>query len=122
MRVVFFFNDTATTEIYTLSLHDALPISPAFSGPVPQDAGHTWVEAALIAEVRYKEWTDEGLLRQPVFVRFRDDKPVTEIAIRGRGTGHEGRMEPDAETRPPSLVPAPRDVKFSNLEKVFWPD
>src|SRR5256885_14520122 len=26
-RVFFFFNDTATTEIYTLSLHDALPIS-----------------------------------------------------------------------------------------------
>src|SRR2546430_10001703 len=27
--VLFFFNDTATTEIYTLSLHDALPISGA---------------------------------------------------------------------------------------------
>src|SRR2546430_5256766 len=27
MLVIFFFNDTATTEIYTLSLHDALPIS-----------------------------------------------------------------------------------------------
>src|SRR5258706_3713874 len=27
--LLFFFNDTATTEIYTLSLHDALPISPA---------------------------------------------------------------------------------------------
>src|SRR3712207_8250530 len=26
--VIIFFNDTATTEIYTLSLHDALPISP----------------------------------------------------------------------------------------------
>src|SRR3712207_8922552 len=26
MLIVFFFNDTATTEIYTLSLHDALPI------------------------------------------------------------------------------------------------
>src|SRR3712207_9358331 len=26
-HVIFFFNDTATTEIYTLSLHDALPIS-----------------------------------------------------------------------------------------------
>src|SRR5258708_31636298 len=25
---IFFFNDTATTEIYTLSLHDALPICP----------------------------------------------------------------------------------------------
>src|SRR3712207_7617198 len=29
---VFFFNDTATTEIYTLSLHDALPISLEFAG------------------------------------------------------------------------------------------
>src|SRR5215475_14218822 len=29
----FFFNDTATTEIYTLSLHDALPISPGRRSP-----------------------------------------------------------------------------------------
>src|SRR3712207_7715235 len=29
---LFFFNDTATTEIYTLSLHDALPISSACAG------------------------------------------------------------------------------------------
>src|SRR6187549_3870677 len=36
-RLIFFFNDTATTEIYTgwytLSLHDALPISPAAALP-----------------------------------------------------------------------------------------
>src|SRR3989442_11890344 len=34
--MLFFFNDTATTEIYTLSLHDALPISPmeAFRGNI----------------------------------------------------------------------------------------
>src|SRR3712207_7655656 len=31
----FFFNDTATTEIYTLSLHDALPISASASGTSP---------------------------------------------------------------------------------------
>src|SRR2546430_11953694 len=30
--IFFFFNDTATTEIYTLSLHDALPISPVVVG------------------------------------------------------------------------------------------
>src|SRR5260370_25254895 len=36
MSVCFFFNDTATTEIYTLSLHDALPISlPARRAPWP---------------------------------------------------------------------------------------
>src|SRR3712207_8791902 len=42
--IVFFFNDTATTEIYTLSLHDALPIwlggaGAAWSGRSPGAAG-----------------------------------------------------------------------------------
>src|SRR2546426_5484302 len=32
----FFFNDTATTEIYTLSLHDALPISYRVTRPAPR--------------------------------------------------------------------------------------
>src|SRR3712207_8617521 len=35
---VFFFNDTATTEIYTLSLHDALPIYRRRRGRPPEDA------------------------------------------------------------------------------------
>src|SRR2546430_8501990 len=34
--IFFFFNDTATTEIYTLSLHDALPISPARAAASPR--------------------------------------------------------------------------------------
>src|SRR5215469_18815917 len=34
----FFFNDTATTEIYTLSLHDALPISPPPSSGYSADS------------------------------------------------------------------------------------
>src|SRR5256885_16787909 len=39
----FFFNDTATTEIYTLSLHDALPICPGLdccAGRVPVGTAH----------------------------------------------------------------------------------
>src|SRR2546430_10107754 len=39
----FFFNDTATTEIYTLSLHDALPIydrEDQAAGPVQRARGH----------------------------------------------------------------------------------
>src|SRR2546426_12542975 len=34
----FFFNDTATTEIYTLSLHDALPISRVAAAELPDSA------------------------------------------------------------------------------------
>src|SRR5204863_9203658 len=36
---LFYFNDTAPTDIYTLSLHDALPISPR-SGTRPRSRGH----------------------------------------------------------------------------------
>src|SRR3712207_9219460 len=35
---VFFFNDTATTEIYTLSLHDALPILPGRARTVTESS------------------------------------------------------------------------------------
>src|SRR3712207_8801110 len=49
MFVFFFFNDTATTEIYTLSLHDALPISGGPGRVRRAAAGHSirWAETAL---------------------------------------------------------------------------
>src|SRR3712207_7688029 len=47
---LFFFNDTATTEIYTLSLHDALPIYGIGKTRVPQRASSTldviWTRSA----------------------------------------------------------------------------
>src|SRR5258706_2933502 len=49
----FFFNDTATTEIYTLSLHDALPISLAASGILDLVAG--W-----LAQKENYQWLDFG--------------------------------------------------------------
>src|SRR6266700_6295873 len=45
---IFFFNDTATTEIYTLSLHDALPISRPL---LANDASHAVFEQDLHAEL-----------------------------------------------------------------------
>src|SRR6058998_651598 len=102
------------------ALEQGIRPRPAFAGPAPQDPGHTWVEPTLVAEVRYKEWTDERLLRQPVFVRFRDDKPVTEVAILEAGKGERDAEGPVESTSP--ISPLPKEVKFSNLDKVFWPD
>src|SRR5215510_15376433 len=48
----FFFNDTATTEIYTLSLHDALPIYPlcrAFPREAPEGAPHFELARSTLA-------------------------------------------------------------------------
>src|SRR5881396_2599878 len=102
-------------------LEQSVRAKPPFEGPAPPDKGHTWVEPTLVVEVRYKEWTDEGLLRQPVFVRFRDDKPVTEIAKRDAGSEMRDAEPPVALTSPASRISHP-EVKFSNLDKVFWPE
>jgi len=98
---------------------------PPCGGPVPAGREHVWVEPALVVEVRYKEWTDEGLLRHPVFLRMRDDKKPEECVRTGTGKGEEGRVNSEpaiGAPLPPSPFPVPREVKLSNLEKVFWPD
>src|SRR3712207_7944795 len=54
--VFFFFNDTATTEIYTLSLHDALPICQNMR----QQPSPHWPSARIAAHI-----AGCGLLKQP---------------------------------------------------------
>src|SRR6202158_6437129 len=49
---IVFFNDTATTEIYTLSLHDALPISLVRPGPYSFGANVTLADLFLIPQDR----------------------------------------------------------------------
>src|SRR6266511_4623348 len=46
-RFFFFFNDTATTEIYTLSLHDALPIAPSSRGASSAGRPPPWASSVL---------------------------------------------------------------------------
>src|SRR2546427_9259431 len=56
----FFFNDTATTEIYTLSLHDALPISPEAPSRERRVLGPAWAVAhARRRPQRSEEHTSE---------------------------------------------------------------
>src|SRR5256885_15939475 len=56
---VFFFNDTATTEIYTLSLHDALPISAELGGQVGLIASDSVTREFLKTEIEIWE-SDAG--------------------------------------------------------------
>lgn len=79
--------------------------TPPVANP-PKDPNAVWVEPELVCEVRYKERTRGGHLRQPVFLRLREDKTIDEC-----------RPEPAQEA--PKTVAGPR---FTNRDKVFWPD
>jgi lipoyl(octanoyl) transferase len=89
--------------------------SPACGGPLPTDRGHVWVEPRLVAEVRYLTWTEEGLLRQPVFLRLRDDKRPDECPMPvGRRGGGEAPVD-SASVIPWSPV-SPGDEESAGAE------
>jgi len=97
------------------------PTTPCEAGPVPEGPDHVWVEPTLVVEVRYKEITPDGLLRQPVFLRFRDDKEAKDCQLKGLGPRASGLEESPEVPGPEPQAPSP-EVVFSNLDKVFWPD
>jgi len=50
-----------------------------FATPPPLNAPTTWVRPELVAEIKFAEWTNDGRLRAPVFLRLREDKSPDEI-------------------------------------------
>jgi bifunctional non-homologous end joining protein LigD len=94
--------------------------TPPCAGPVPRGRGNTWVEPRVVAEVRFKEWTEEGLLRQPVFLRIRDDKRPEE-AVREGSLPHEEPPAPPALAQRAPEPGARRRIEVTNADKVFFP-
>ncbi len=99
---------------------------PACVGAPPGGRGDVWVEPRLACEVRFKERTEQGLLRAPVFLRLLEAD---------RTPGHDREPESArapaaeaAEREAPSARPAAgaeeawSEAAFSNLDKVFWPE
>jgi bifunctional non-homologous end joining protein LigD len=122
----------AQLEPIRVALESARRPDPACVGPVPTGSDTVWIEPAVVCEVRYKEITGQGLLRQPVFLRFRDDKTPLECVRPGTGGLGAGNGQTDAPAvtsapmRTASLsplpLPEPADVPLSNVNKIFWPE
>ena len=116
--------------------------NPPCTGPIPEDAVG-WVAPTLVCEVEYTEWTEEGLLRQPVFLRFRDDKRPQECirsgeaGVRGSGEVELADRDSDAEGGQDVGLSSSTAIRtgsgtgrktesggqkfeFTNVKKVFW--
>ncbi len=128
------FDDHTLVEVRT-RLDELKSDGPAFVTPAPAGDDHTWVEPELVADIRYKEVTEGGLLRHAVFLGL---LPVPEEES-GSGNGDRNddreyvlptdcRLPPDpraaladpvrVDTSPPPV----NELQLSNLDKVFWPD
>jgi bifunctional non-homologous end joining protein LigD len=52
---------------------------PFTRGATPRGPEHHWARPELVCEVRFTEWTTDGLLRQPVYVGLRDDRAAPTV-------------------------------------------
>ena len=88
---------------------------PAFFGDVPYaPTKSVWVKPLHLAEVRFLHRTEDGLLRHPVFVDWRNDKSITDIKPLDTSPERVGPQKPDEKHG--------KRVVLTNLEKIFWPE
>ena len=143
------FNETLLTELKAL-LDPIVRREPPCAGPVtapgaeplpsediPETRTTTWVDPVHVCEVRFREWTPDGVLRHSVFVRLRHDKgpydcerqgwaepgqEATSVApaspLPDAGEGLPARDDPPP---PPPKAPVQKTFNFSNLKKIYWP-
>jgi bifunctional non-homologous end joining protein LigD len=91
----------------------------------------TWVKPELVCQVKFSEWTSDGIMRQPIFLGLRVDKNPKdvkrekEIPIK-KIVSKEPRLKlrPEIMSQPveeSASLPQTKRVKFTHPDKIFWP-
>ena len=107
---------------------------PAFAyGPWP--SGMRWVEPALVAELRFAEWTQSGRLRSPVFLGLRPDKqPADCVREEAELLSTPRTLAPSVQAEEPTNAVARKRARkrsaakssprpaISHGEKLYFPD
>lgn len=80
----------------------------------PTNAPVTWIKPRLVCEVEFAAWTNDGQMRQPIFMGLRDDKPT-------KGVEKERIFSKDAPEKDITEIEVGKQkIKLTNLNKIFW--
>lgn len=120
------FSDATLRRLHgTLVAHER-PRPPFVDPPTGFEArGVHWVNPDLVAEVRFAEWTKEGILRQPSFQGLRTDKRAREIVReQPQPASIDKTSQPRQEGRqlPKRSVSARSRDRLTNPDRVLYPD
>ncbi len=106
----------------------ATPHMP-FAEPPPLHRATAWLRPELVAEVRFAEWTPDGYLRAPVFLRLRDDVDAGRVRRAERQprpapaeAAHAEVLRQLDDARPGfTLALGPHRIRLTHLDRVYWP-
>lgn len=139
------FDDRTLKQVFDLLQPLKSDTSPFDTIPVTNEPVQ-WVQPQLVCEVKFAEWTDDGIMRQPVFLGMRYDKfpeevmreqPVSsgESVESSPADRHDRPSKPKRRVEPVDEVFSREELKgniivevdgvevsLSNLDKIYWPD
>lgn len=74
------------------------------------NAPATWLSPELVAEIKFREWTNLNIMRQPIFLGLREDK-----------LPHDIKKEIPKKLEKVIKKSEKKEMKFTHLEKILWP-
>lgn len=128
------FTDAILKDIYNKLAPLKTNESP-FAEKVKTNMPVTWVKPRFVCEVKFTEWTNDGKMRHPIFLRMREDKSIKDIDMRTTKSPAPSKTKAPAKTTAPSkikkektgepateLVIGKIKVRTSNRDKLYWPE
>lgn len=125
------FNHRELDRVIRLLKPIQIPASPFTTRPKTNQRPH-WTKPALVAQVKFTEWTDDGILRHPIYLGLRDDVKPESVRREKKSLGSRSadpfqtvldQLE-EIERGPNAGVlrlPDGHTLEVTNLRKVFWP-
>jgi bifunctional non-homologous end joining protein LigD len=99
------FTQSELDRIAALLKKQATAKSPFADRVATPETPH-WVKPVLVAQVRFTEWTSDGLLRQPVYLGLRDDKKAKDVTRERAGLAARGQKRSGLAVQDPISLSA----------------
>jgi bifunctional non-homologous end joining protein LigD len=95
-----------------------------FAIPPPTNAPPTWTRPELVCDVKFAEWSKDGMMRQPIFIGLRDDiDPLSvcrELPVPlAKATKRRYKRK---EAKPETVTVDGRTIEITNPDKLYFPD
>ncbi len=90
----------------------------------PTNAPPTWTRPELVCDVKFAEWSKDGMMRQPIFLGLRDDIEPQSVCreLPVPLAKAVKRRYKRKEEQPEEVTVDGRTITITNPDKLYWPD
>ena len=116
------FTEALLKEVYQKLAPLKTSISP-FNEKIKTNMPVTWVKPKFICEVKFTEWTADGKMRHPIFLRMRPAKNITEKNMKKAAISTDVKKKSSIKItdNDSELIFGKAAVKITNRNKIYWP-